>query len=324
MSFYGPFQAMAAICLQALGQVLYTYFLSGIPEPLFVFGSFLLTALILNLKNGFSIPRRDYALLIRNNVYTAITYLCFFFALRELDPSVVVAIDTGVALIVGALLDSIGRRAWPTPRRLAICAGILVACVLLGARQFDGAGHNGLTRLAIWIAMAATAVTGASSALTMSICAELAERGWSRSGIVSQRFYLTVCATFVWCLMFPDAFHMPVDGRTIGIAAIVTVAGVMLPMLLLQSAVQLCGPFAVLVCMSVQPFISLLLSTSASLQAFDWRTLMGIAAVSLLVIYDVAADRPAPRRSPRTTAAAADLALPPASGDAAAAPRPAI
>ena len=296
MSFNGPFQAMAAICLQAFGQVLYTYFLSGIPEPVFVFTSFLLTALILNLKNGFSIPRRDYALLIRNNVYTAITYICFFFALRELDPSVVVAIDTGVALIVGAFSDSIKRRAWPTARRLAICAGILVACVLLGARQFDGAGHNGLTRLAIWIAMAATAITGASSALTMSVCAELAERGWSRSGIVSQRFYLTVCATFVWCLVFPDAFHLSVDGRTIGIAAVVTVAGVMLPMLLLQSAVQLCGPFAVLVCMSVQPFISLLLSTSAKLQAFDWRTVMGIAVVSVLVIYDVAADRPAPRR----------------------------
>lgn len=295
MRFCGPFQAMAAICLQALGQVLYAYFLSGIPEPVFVFGSFLLTAVILNLKDGFSMPRRDYALLIRNNVYTAVTYICFFFALRELDPSIVVAIDTGVALIVGALCDSVKRRAWPTPRRLAICAGILVACLLLGARQFDGAGHGGLSRVSIWIAMAATAVTGASSALTMSVCAELAERGWSRSGIVSQRFYLTVCATLVWCLLFPDAFQIPIDGRTIGIAAVVTVAGVMLPMLLLQSAVHLCGPFAVLVCMSVQPFISLLLSTSASLQAFDWRTAVGIAVVSVLVIYDVAADRPAPR-----------------------------
>ncbi|NRO98488.1 hypothetical protein GWC77_21425 [Paraburkholderia sp. NMBU_R16] len=296
MSFYGPFQAMAAICLQALGQVLYTYFLSGISEPVFVLGSFLLTALILNLKNGFSMPRRDFDLLIRNNIYTAVTYLCFFFALRELDPSVVVAIDTGVALIVGALSDSIKKRVWPTPRRLAICTGVLVACLLLGARQFDGAGHPGLSRLSIWIAMAATAVTGASSALTMSVCADLAERGWSRSAIVSQRFYLTVCATLAWCLVFPDALHIAIDGRTIGIAAIVTVAGVMLPMLLLQSAVQSCGPFAVLVCMSVQPFISLLLSTSASLQAFDWRTAVGIAVVSALVIYDVAADRPAPRR----------------------------
>lgn len=296
MSFYGPFQAMAAICLQAVGQVLYSYFLSGIPEPIFVFGSFLLTALILNLKSGFSMPRRDYDLLIRNNVYTAITYICFFFALRELDPSVVVAIDTGVALIVGAACDSVKRRAWPTPRRLAICAGILVACVLLGARQFEGVGHAGLTRASIWIAMAATAVTGASSALTMSVCAELAERGWSRSEIVSQRFYLTLCATLAWCLLFSDSFRVPVDSHTLGIAAVVTLAGVMLPMLLLQSAVQLCGPFAVLVCMSVQPFISLLLATSARLQTFDWRTLAGIAIVSVLVVYDVAADRPVLRR----------------------------
>jgi drug/metabolite transporter (DMT)-like permease len=308
MSFYGPFQAMAAICLQALGQVLYTYFLSGIPEPVFVFGSFLLTTLILNLKNGFSMPRRDYDLLIRNNVYTAITYLCFFFALRELDPSVVVAIDTGVALIVGALSDSIKRRAWPTPRRLVICTGVLVACLLLGARQFDGAGHAGLNRLSIWIAMAATAVTGASSALTMSVCAELAERGWSRSRIVSQRFHLTVCATLVWCLALPDSLHIAVDGGTVGIAVVVTLAGVMLPMLLLQSAVQLSGPFAVLVCMSVQPFISLLLATSANLQTFDWRTALGIAIVSLLVVFDVAADRSAPRRKRAIASAPTQLA----------------
>ncbi|CAN7572321.1 hypothetical protein LJR230_004013 [Trinickia sp. LjRoot230] len=298
----GPLQAMMAICLQSVGQVLYSYFLPGVPEPLFVLGSFLFTAIALNIKSGFTfaIARRDCRLLVQNNLYTAITYLCFFFALRRLDPSVVVAIDTGVALVVGAICDSVQRRAWPSSRRLIICAGIVAACILLGARQFGNAGHASLD-LAVWVAILATAITGASSALTMSVCAELAAKGWSRSQIVSQRFYLTIAATLVWCLLFRDSIHVTGGFHALSMAAVVTLAGVLMPMLLLQSAINSSGPFTVLVCMSVQPFISLLLSTSSRLQVFDARTLAGIAIVSALVVYDVVADQPQPRRKRQRT-----------------------
>lgn len=281
----GQFAVILGVFLQSAGQILYTTYLLAVPEPVFIFLSLLLVAAILIVSVRFGLPRTGWWLVFCNNLFTAISYLCFFFALRLLVPAVVVAIDIGVSLITGAVIVSLGQRSFPNLQRLIVCAGISFGCLMLSVWQLGpvSGGH-----LVLWLAVLASVAVGVSSALTVEVCTKLADKGWSRSAVVSQRFYLTLVLALFICIANHTSVTT-VNHKILLLIVGITLLGELTPMLLLQTGMSRTDPLTVLVCMSLQPFISFGLSFFSPIYSFDWRTFLGISVVAGFAVFDVIA-----------------------------------
>lgn len=281
----GQFAVILGLLLQSMGQVIYSTYLLAIPEPVFVFLSLLLIIVTLFMTARFGVEKKGWWLVLSNNFLTAITYLCFFFALRLLQPAVVVAIDIGISLVTGALVANVVQRSFPNLQRVIVCVGISLGCLLLVVWQFrPGAGEGFL----VWLAVAASVAVGVSSALTVEVCTKLAALGWSRSAVVSQRFYLTLLLTFMLCRLNHTSV-IPTDSKVLFLIVGVTLLGELIPMLLLQTAMSRIDPLTVLVCMALQPFMSFGLSFFSPIHSFDWRIFAGISIIAAFAVFDVVA-----------------------------------
>ncbi len=276
---------LLAIALQSVGKVLYGTFLAGISAPLFVLVSVLLTACVFLAGARFQLPQHGRGLLAMANVWTAIGFISVFFALKFLPPAMFAAIEIGVSLLTAIALTAIQSNAWPRLARLLACSGIIVGCALLSWAEVAFATGERANPL-VWIAIAASVATGATSALSATTCKKLSVIGWSPAAMLAHRFYLTIALAAVWLAMDRQPTIVPEAGDIALIAMVGTVA-IVVPLLLFQIALRRTDELTLLICMALQPILSFAFSLPSP--AYDWSTLtlLGVLTVSLFVGLDI-------------------------------------
>jgi drug/metabolite transporter (DMT)-like permease len=277
-----------AVALQSVGKVLYGTFLTGVSTASFLVVSFCLTAGLFLIAARFRLPGRGVAHIVMVNVWTAITFICFFFALKYLAPASVGSIEVGAAVLVAVIATGLRARAWPRWPRVAVCAGIVTGCAVLAASELGGTLSNG-DRLLALLALGASAMAGVASALMATTFRKLAEDGWNPASILAHRFYLTIVVALAW-LLFVGHDVVPALETLPAVLAIGAI-GVLLPLLLLQVALRRTDTLTVMICMAVQPVMSFAFSLLSP--AYDWSgtALAGVLVVTTSLSLDIYARR---------------------------------
>ncbi|QYD68361.1 hypothetical protein KZJ38_19215 [Paraburkholderia edwinii] len=310
-----------AVLLQSTGKVMYGTFLAAIAPAQFLLISFCVVAGVFLVVARGRLPAGSRAAIVSVNVWTAVAFICFFFALKHLSPAAVGAIEIGVAVLVAVVAAAWQRRARATsgqasevrataePRsggrpgavKLVVCAGIVGGCALLVPVELERAAAASWNTI---FALIAAAIAGAASTLIIGSFRRLADNGWRPSSILAHRFYLTIAVALAWVWFEGGivsagtagsagsvaglALPAPADALTIvAVAAI----GVMLPLLLLQFAVRKTDGLTLMICMALQPVLSFMLSMLSP--AYDWQpvTLAGTLIVAGALLFDVFAGR---------------------------------
>jgi drug/metabolite transporter (DMT)-like permease len=288
---------LAAVALQSLGKVLYGTFLDGVPTPLFILVGISLTAVVFLASVQFRMPREGRGLLALTNLWTAISFISLFFALKHLPPAMFASLEIGMSLLTAITITSIQRTAWPPLMRLLACLGIGAGCALLSWAEVADSVATPSGPL-VWTAIAAAIATGATSTLTATACRKLATMGWSSRAVLAHRFHLTIAVAVAWFAFGSLDIAMP-GPTALGFMVLVGAVGLLLPLLLLQVALRRVDELTVMICMAAQPILSFLISLPSP--AYDWNvvTFCGVLVVSLFVGVDIATQHTNPSRSAR-------------------------
>ncbi|MFC0397922.1 hypothetical protein [Paraburkholderia rhizosphaerae] len=291
-----------AVFLQSAGKVMYGTFLGMIAPAQFLLISFCVVAGVFLVVARGRLPAGSRASIVSVNVWTAVAFIGFFFALKHLSPAAVGAIEIGVAVLVAVVVaawrrgsaQSGGR---PGAAKFVACVGIVGGCALLVPVELERAAA------ASWhtvLALVAAAIAGAASTMIIGSFRRLADSGWGPASILAHRFYLTIAVALVW-LTFDGGtgggagLALPAPADALSIIA-VAVIGVMLPLLLLQFAVRKTDGLTLMICMALQPVLSFMLSMLSP--AYQWQpvTLAGTLIVAGALLFDGFAGRgkPAP------------------------------
>jgi drug/metabolite transporter (DMT)-like permease len=279
--------------LQASGKVLYGTVLTSVPTPLFVAVGITLTAAVFLTLIRLRLPSQGRFTLLLLNLWTAISFISFFFALKHVPPAIFASIEIGTGLLTAVALAGIQNRAWPSTTRVLACLGIVLGCALLSFAEIAATPLQPTGTL-VWTAIGASVVAGATSVLGLGASRRLAMSGWTSRSTLAHRFYLTIAVGFVWLALDPPAGAAP-DSNSLAWILAVAALVILVPLLLFQLAVRRIDEVTFMVCVAAQPILSFIVSIPSP--AYNWNglTLIGVLAVTLFVGLDILTQhKPAP------------------------------
>jgi hypothetical protein len=301
MVFYQGLVA-AAVALESLGKMLFGALLGGVGLAGFLLISFGLTAAVFLAWAGYRLPRGGRAPLLRLNIATAVSFGCFFFALKHAAPAVVASLDVGASIVTALVLARIADRSSLCTQRVIACFGIVAGTLLLCAVEIDMA-PAGTGKATLLVALVAGAVTGVTSTFSATSSKALSVAGWTPAQILAHRFHLTLVLAIAWIGVGEPGLALPPASALPAIALVAAVA-VILPLFLLQLALRNCDTLSVMVCCAVQPLLSFLVTIPSPAHGWNMMTLFGVAIVTAFLMVDVAVQRGAmPRFRARRAAA---------------------
>jgi len=288
-SAIGRTAILCAVLLQAVGKVAYGTLLQAFPAPLFVFISFLFTAGVFLALSGRGAAGWPWRPLVVLNVATAVTFLCFFYALKVIEPAIVGAVEIGVGPPLALALAWAASGVRPGWLRLAVCAGILVGCAVLAFGAVQGSGFAGMGGQA-WLGLAASVAAGAGAVMITIASKQLLERGWQFGAVLAHRFYLILPLSLA--LSFLDGVPA-VDwssGLVLSVLAVALV-GVLAPLYLLQVGLGRCDPYTLMVTMAALPVLTFLFEGFSPRYDWSWTTAIGLAIVTAFLLLDIVRGR---------------------------------
>ncbi|WLR51032.1 DMT family transporter [Bacillus tianshenii] len=250
-------------------------------EPLhFTFFSFFLCmitfqAINLRSKKRVSLLHKD---LVYLNLSTALAFMSFYTALKYIEPAIVSALEMGLGPLF-TLIFSI----WLYPsKRSSIQEYILSTVTLIGSLFLYWttiSGHSGLGHLPfedITKGIAAAVCCGAGAVLAAIYSKRLSNSGWNATKIMAHRFYAIVVLSGIWGITtLPTSILNNFQWMLL-----VSIAGVIIPLYLLQLGIQYCEPLVVIMSICFVPVFTFFF------QLFDVRlelslsTLLGILVLT--------------------------------------------
>lgn len=279
----------AAVFLQAIGKVTYGTWLAAFPSPLFVFVSFTLTAVFfLGFSRG-GVGERAWGTLVLLNVATALTFLCFFYALKLIEPAIVGAVEIGIGPVLAVLLTLMLTGARPSSTRVVVCVGILCGCGILAAAALQGSGFASFG-LSAWFGLGASAAAGLGAVLITMASKSLIGKGWQFGAVLAHRFYLILPISLVLSLA-TGVDGVEWSGGLITSLVVVSIVGVLAPLYLLQVGIGKCDPYTVMVTMSALPVLTFAIEGFSPLYTWSWLTAFGLAVVTAFLLIDVLAKK---------------------------------
>jgi drug/metabolite transporter (DMT)-like permease len=222
------------------------------------------------------------------NLASAGAWGILFYALQYIEPAVVSAIIAAV----GPLLTIVSYAMVRSGDRVLASdvwtgAGILAAVLLLiwttgtGEAIAPGAGA-----FAVWSSLAACLVSGAAVVATTVYSKRLYLAGWTPARLMAHRFYLLILlalADMVWRGVDPGqqlAQHWPV-------IVTMAVAGIALPIYILQFGIKLSSPVEVAVIIAMTPVFILVFQNFDDRLAFNLASVAGVGLVTFFVIANI-------------------------------------
>jgi drug/metabolite transporter (DMT)-like permease len=292
------------MALQSSGKVLYGTLLTSVSTPLFVAIGITLTAAVFLTLVRLRLPTEGRFTLLLLNLWTAISFICFFFALKHLPPAIFASIEIGTGLLTAVSLAGLQERAWPRATRMLACLGIVLGCAVLSFAEIATTELNP-AGVMVWTAIGASVVAGATSVLGLGASRRLAISGWTSRSTLAHRFYLTIAVALVWLALYAPASSAP-DSASLAWILIAAALVILVPLLLFQLAVRRIDEVTFMVCVAAQPILTFIVSMPSP--AYDWNTLtlIGVLIVTAFVGLDILTQqrphRPATDPSPVSTA----------------------
>ncbi len=286
---FGRAMIILAVLLQAIGKVTFGTWLAAFPSPFFVFISFALTAAFFLAISRQGAGEKAWGALLLLNASTALTFLCFFYALKLIEPAIVGAVEIGIGpiLAVGMSLALAGER--PTPLRLVVCAGILAGCLILGVAALQGSGFESFGWNA-WLGLGASVAAGIGAVLITMASKALLNRGWKFGAVLAHRFYLILPISLAMTLG-TDTSTIEWSGALWATLLVVSVVGVLAPLYFLQVGIGRCDPYTVMVTMAALPVLTFVIEGLSPLYSWSWMTAGGLLVVTAFLLLDVVAKR---------------------------------
>jgi drug/metabolite transporter (DMT)-like permease len=218
------------------------------------------------------------------NLFTAAGWASFFAALKFLEAAVaesfVVAVDPLATLVLARAL----RQQSPVlPSELA------ASWAMLGAAAFLGVG--------VWYGHSSVGVLGAADATFGIVCVlvcgianggitvmskRLADRKVTASQVMASRFFLLLAGCLALVLIRGQDLGALADHA--GAVAVVAVLGVIVPMFVLQKAIERAEPMTVVLVGSIVPVVAFAFQQLDSRLTFSWLSCGGVTAIFVIVI----------------------------------------
>lgn len=293
---FGRAYIFLAVFLQAIGKVAYGTWLADFPSALFVFISFALTAAFYfaTARSGTGEPA--WGPLILLNAGTALTFICFFYALKLIEPAIVGAVEIGIGPFLAMMLTLAMTGEHPTPKRVWVCVGVLLGCAILAVAALRGTGFASAGQSA-WLGLAASVAAGAGAVVITMASKSLLNRGWKRGAVLAHRFYLILPVSLAMTLGADDLGLIEWSGLLVAALIAVSVIAVLAPLYLLQLGIGRCDPYTVMVSMAALPVLTFAIEGFSPVYSWSWLTAFGVAVVTAFLVLDVAAGRKSPAQS---------------------------
>ncbi len=292
----GAIFLIGSALLNAVNQVYYAKYVQEISPFTFTFISFFVTSITFHVIGLFSkneknsirrLSLKDRINFIILNICTAIIFGCFYFALKYVEPAVVSAIEIGVGPLLALF---IGKWLYPqhTTSRIdfLIGIGILIGSILLFWASLTG--RSGIEMISIGLTvkgLLASTISGIGAVLAAIYSKRLSDSGWSSTQILAHRFYAIIPITAILALN-QDSLYLTVSENWKWILFI-TIAGVILPLYMLQIGIRFCNPFFVMITTTLVPVFTFIF------QLFDPRikwsntSLAGIVLILFFALLSV-------------------------------------
>lgn len=275
-----------AMLIQASGKVLYGTLLTSVPTPIFVAIGITLTAAVFLALVRLGLPRQGRGTLLLLNLWTAISFVSFFYALKHVPPAIFASIEIGTGLLTAVALVGIQHRAWPNAARVFACLGIVAGCAVLTLAEMSASALE--SAALAWSAIGASAIAGATSVLSLGASRKLAMIGWTSRATLAHRFYLTIAVGLLWLALDPPTATVP-DSAALGWILLVATLVIVVPLLLYQLAVRQIDEITFMVCVATQPILSFIVSMPSPAYEWNMLTLVGVLIVSAFFVFDVVA-----------------------------------
>jgi drug/metabolite transporter (DMT)-like permease len=281
----GRLAVFAAVFLQSIGKVAYGTWLAEFPSPLFVLISSAMTgAFFLGISRR-GVGDLAWGPLLLLNLSTAMTFLCFFYALKLIEPAIVGAVEIGVGPILAVFVAFMMTGARPSRINLVVCIGILFGCAVLAVAANQGSGFA-VSGDDAWYGLAASLAAGFGAVLITVASKTLAGHGWKFGAILAHRFYLILPVSLVLSLN-SEVSATEWSGQLLGVVGATAVVGFLVPLYLLQVGIGRCDPYTVMVTMSALPVLTFILEGFSPVYSWSLLTAAGLGVTSLFLLLDV-------------------------------------
>ena len=286
---FGRAMIFLAVLLQAIGKVMFGTWLADIPSPVFVLISFTLTAALFLALSRRGVGVLAWGPLLLLNASTAVTFLCFFYALKLIEPAIVGAVEIGIGPILAVVISMALTGDRPSTVRVVTCLGVLIGCAVLGVAALHGTGFASFGRNA-WLGLSASAAAGVGAVLITMSSKALLNRGWKFGAVLAHRFYLIlpISLAMTWSA---DASTVNWSGSLLATLLVVSVVGVLAPLYLLQVGIGRCDPYTVMVTMAALPVLTFIIEGFSPVYNWSWLTAAGLAVVTAFLLLDVFSKR---------------------------------
>lgn len=286
---FGRAMIFLAVLFQAIGKVLFGTWLADFPSAFFVLISFALTAALFLALSRRGAGEKAWGPLLLLNASTTLTFLCFFYALKLIEPAIVGAVEIGIGPILAVALSTALTGARPSALRLVVCIGVLGGCAILGMAALQGSGFASFGRNA-WLGLAASVAAGIGAVLITMASKALLNRGWKFGAVLAHRFYLILPVSLAMTLG-TDFEAIEWSGFLVMALLVVSLVGVLAPLYLLQIGIGRCDPYTVMVTMAALPVLTFVIEGFSPLYSWSWLTAAGLVVVTAFLLLDVASKR---------------------------------
>jgi drug/metabolite transporter (DMT)-like permease len=232
--------------------------------------------------------REDLPCVMWMNLTTAIAWICYFFSLKHLQPSIVNTLHSGVGPLTVIALAGLGIHiARPSPlRRMEHLCYAGLALSLAGLAWIVLSGQSGLPSRGGGteaLGLVLLVVSGASITISLLFSRRLNERGISPDGVTATRYILIIAVTIATLAFHRDAAAMPAVGDA-AMLALATSLLIVLPLYALQAGIARTTPLTAHAVRSLGPILVFALELLDGRVGYSAPTLGCILAYSFFAI----------------------------------------
>ena len=292
--YLGPGLVLLFAVSQAFRDVYLAHVFQGVNLFAVVLLAFSISALgfgtvaLVRAPHEFATMRAEWRTMLWMNVTTALAWLCYFYSLKHLQPSIVNTLHSGIGPLTVIALSAFGWHITkPSPVRKAeyVCyAGLAGSLAFLWWVVL--AGHSGLNvnDLAVNLtALALLIVSGACITVSLLLCKRINERGVGSESVTAGRYILIILVAFAVVLLGDTRAGIASLNEWITLAVAAT-ALIVLPLYSLQVGIARTAPLTAHVIRSLGPVCVFALELVDGRIGYSRLTLFGVALYSLFSI----------------------------------------
>jgi drug/metabolite transporter (DMT)-like permease len=225
---------------------------------------------------------------IKLNLVTAATWLTFFVALKYLEPAVVGAISFAMIPALSTVFTPVMRSKRPvTTKEYISASGVTLGLALLiGATITQNSSKTGMPTNDMLLGIFFAFVAAVGMTLNSFIVKDLTEKKFSALDILKRRFTVLIFVTGAFVFMGETPVFKP-DLSLIVQMVFIAIIVVVIPMFLIQKAIERLEPIGIALFISFTPVVTFAFESFDSNLHLSAFTLAGVSICAVSSLYGV-------------------------------------